>query len=344
MASGAEASSSSLSQSQQNPPASSAADQQAQASTSAATTSGGQQQQQQTRQGGNGGAATGAATGGRGSKRKAQDSSAGSSGGQSGGAQAGKKSKGVLFSPPLGPNAFPKEFPYNRDGYRYVLAEADPHAPLRKEMDESADMDGRPIPGFLCRVLTPQTVLLSMHDRAQQVNVHDDRLTLTGYKFYCTVRANHGVRRGTWYFETRVLDMKEGAATRIGWGRRYANLQAPLGFDKFGYSVRSRKGTKFHESCGKSYSAGYKEGDYVGCLIELPEEADADYLPKSYKDKPLIKFKNHFYFEEKDGTKEAVKALRPLQGSKITFFKNGECLGEAFKDVYAVRANALFTP
>ena len=29
-------------------------------------------------------------------------------------------------------NRFPKEHPYNRDGYRYVLAEADPHAPFRQ--------------------------------------------------------------------------------------------------------------------------------------------------------------------------------------------------------------------
>lgn len=102
--------------------------------------------------------------------------------------------------------------------------------------------------------------------------------------------------------------MKEGAATRIGWAQRYANLQAPLGFDKFGYSVRSRKGTRFHESVGKHYhQGGYKEGDYIGCLIELPEDPRRDYLPLSYKDKPLIKFKSHFYFEEKDGVKEAAK-------------------------------------
>ncbi len=41
-------------------------------------------------------------------------------------------------------------------------------------------------------------------------------------------------------------------------------LKAPLGFDKFGYSVRSRKGTKFHESMGKHYSSGYKVGGGVG--------------------------------------------------------------------------------
>lgn len=177
---------------------------------------------------------------------------------------------------------------------------------------------------------------------SSQVTVSEDRLTLTGYKFYCTTRANHSVSRGTWYFEAKVADMKEGAATRIGWAQRYANLQAPLGFDKFGYSVRSRKGTRFHEAVGKHYSSGYREGDYIGCLVELPEESSStdssrDYLPQSYKDKPLIKFKSHFYFEEKDGVKEATKAARPLHGSKIVFFKNGECLGEAFRDIYAVR-------
>ena len=31
------------------------------------------------------------------------------------------------------------------------------------------------------------------------------------------------------------------------------NLQAPLGYDKFSYSWRSKKGTRFHESRGKHY-------------------------------------------------------------------------------------------
>jgi hypothetical protein len=36
---------------------------------------------------------------------------------------------------------------------------------------------------------------------------------------------------------------------------------------------------------------------------------------------------------------EATKALEPLPGAKITFFKNGECLGEAFTDIFAVGLN-----
>ena len=232
---------------------------------------------------------------------------------------------------------FPKEHPFNRDGYRYVLAEADSHAPYRQEFDESTDLAGKPIPGFLCRVLTPEVVLLSMHDRASQVNVSEDRLTVTGHKFYCTIRANHSVNRGTWYYEAKILDLPEGAATRIGFAQKNANLQAPLGFDKFGYSVRSRKGTKFHESIGKHYSDGYKAGDILGCMIVMPEMPRKSYLPASFKDKPLVKFKSHLYFEEKDRFQENLKTLQTLPGGKIYFFKNGVPLGEAFNDIYQVK-------
>ena len=61
------------------------------------------------------------------------------------------------------------------------------------------------------------------------------RLHVTGTKFYCSARATHHVSRGNWYFEVKIVEMPEGAAARIGWAQKNANLQAPLGFDKFGY-------------------------------------------------------------------------------------------------------------
>lgn len=64
------------------------------------------------------------------------------------------------------------------------------------------------------------------------------------------------------------------------------NLQAPLGYDKFGYSWRSRKGTKFHQSRGTRYTDGYGEGDVLGCLILLPENIDKSrILPDTYKNR-----------------------------------------------------------
>lgn len=72
----------------------------------------------------------------------------------------------------------------------------------------------------------------------------EDRLSVTGEKGYSMVRASHAVKKGGWYYEVTIVDMPDGAATRLGWAQKLGNLQAPLGYDKFSYSWRSRKGTR----------------------------------------------------------------------------------------------------
>ncbi|KAL1448503.1 hypothetical protein WDU94_005617, partial [Cyamophila willieti] len=189
------------------------------------------------------------------------------------------------------------------------------------EFDESTETAGKPIPGWLYRTLAPSHVLLALHDRAQQLRISEDRLAVTGDKGYCMVRATNYVGHGTWYWEATVEEMPEGSATRLGWGQEYANLQTPLGYDKFGYSWRSRKGTRFHECRGKHYSEGYSEGDTLGFLIHLPHNSQQSYVPRTFKDKPLVKFKCHLYYEEKDIVNEALKNLTALKKSQIVFFK-----------------------
>lgn len=48
---------------------------------------------------------------------------------------------------------------------------------------------------------------------------------------------------------------------------------------------------------------------------------------------PLVKFKSHLYYEDKDKIAEALKSLKSVPQSKIVFFKNGESQGEAFTDI-----------
>lgn len=72
-----------------------------------------------------------------------------------------------------------------------MLAEPDPHAPFRQEFDESSDWAGKPIPGWLYRVLAPSAVLIALHDRAPQLKISEDRLQITGDKGYCMARATH---------------------------------------------------------------------------------------------------------------------------------------------------------
>lgn len=65
------------------------------------------------------------------------------------------------------------------------------HCSFFKEFDESSDWAGKPIPGWLYRTLSPNSVLLALHDRAPQLRVSEDRLAVTGEKGYCMVRATH---------------------------------------------------------------------------------------------------------------------------------------------------------
>lgn len=54
-----------------------------------------------------------------------------------------------------------------QDGYRYILAEKDPHATLDIEPE---DMAGRPIPPELYRPSLGTDVLLALHDRGMRMN------------------------------------------------------------------------------------------------------------------------------------------------------------------------------
>ena len=74
----------------------------------------------------------------------------------------------VASSTRLTPRGYPAEYPFNKDGYRYHLAEPDPHAPNWQVFDETVEWAGKPIPGCLYRMYLEPQVLLSLHDRGEQ--------------------------------------------------------------------------------------------------------------------------------------------------------------------------------
>ncbi|XP_006860023.1 PREDICTED: set1/Ash2 histone methyltransferase complex subunit ASH2 isoform X2 [Chrysochloris asiatica] len=273
----------------------------------------------------NGGITAGSSGKGRGAKRKQQD------GGTTGTTK--KTRSDPLFSAQrLPPHGYPLEHPFNKDGYRYILAEPDPHAPDPEKLELDC-WAGKPIPGDLYRACLYERVLLALHDRAPQLKISDDRLTVIGEKGYSMVRASHGVRKGSWYFEITVDEMPPDTAARLGWSQPLGNLQAPLGYDKFSYSWRSKKGTKFHQSIGKHYSSGYGQGDVLGFYINLPEDTEtAKSLPDTYKDKALIKFKSYLYFEEKDFVDKAEKSLKQTPHSEVSI-NFGPCFKYPPKDL-----------
>jgi len=259
--------------------------------------------------------------GGAAGKRKTTDGNGG----------PGKKSKLEEKKERLSKWGYPLEHPHNKDNYRYTLAQADPLAGDNWEQELAA---GKPLPSKHYRCKLSEHVLLALHDKAQQIKVDDERTTATGEKGYCLVRATHAVKHGSYYFECTIKEMPDNSACRIGWAQQYANLQAPCGYDRFGYSWRSRKGTIFHNSRGKRFSSGYGVGDTLGFLLVLPKAPHSgSMLPPSYKDQALIKFKNHLYFEEKDESEKIEKALTPLPNSMIKLYKNGKCEGTAWTQI-----------
>lgn len=82
------------------------------------------------------------------------------------------------------------------------------------------------------------------------------------------IRATHGIREGSWYFEI-FIEQHDGH-TRLGWSREQADLRVPVGFDNYSYSYRDVQGDVFHKSRGKPYGEPYGPGDVIGCFIHLP--------------------------------------------------------------------------
>ena len=78
--------------------------------------------------------------------------------------------------------------------------------------------------------------MLALNDKAPQLKVSDDRLSVLGEKGYSMIRATHGLQHGAYYFEATVKERPNTAALRIGWAQQLANLQATCGFDKFSYA------------------------------------------------------------------------------------------------------------
>lgn len=241
------------------------------------------------------------------------------------------------------------EIPPTKDGFRYYLCiDDDPLCKLYiDELEREIDTSKKYIlPAFTKRKCVHTSVTLSEHDRAIQLKLSEDSLRVTGERGYSMVRATHAVNRGKWYYEVYIDKMPAGSAARVGWGQRYANLHAPLGYDEFGYSYRSRSGTKFHQARGRSFddTGGYKAGDTIGCMIELPYGNDlgvteARHLPPSIKDVGLVlavkknTVTGYRVIEEKDSVRPE-STLKPLPNSKIMFYKNGKFIGVAFEDIF----------
>ena len=61
----------------------------------------------------------------------------------------------------------------------------------------------------------------------------------------------------------RDAERQASSGLRVGWAQRSAELQAPVGYDKFGYAWRDAQGSKVHQSfryddCGAAPYVGFR--------------------------------------------------------------------------------------
>lgn len=186
----------------------------------------------------------------------------------------------------------------NRLGFRYIPAGLSPlGSKLNYRMIESNPK------GY---------VRVSWEDRSPFVKVTEDGMRLCGEKGYRSARLNVPIREGKWYLEVKVEHgggakmpdsmAKEGAHVRLGWGRREAMLNCPVGLDGYSYGYLDKDGRKVTLSRPKPYGRPFASGDTVGLYISLPPKRKPDesdpYDPAHQKrERIAIDFKGQAYFE-----------------------------------------------
>lgn len=153
----------------------------------------------------------------------------------------------------------------NRVGYRYIPAGINP--------------PGHATP---CRTIesNPTSFRVSWEDRSPFLKVTKDGLGVAGSKGFRSARCNAPFREGKWYMEVKILhgggehtgdeSRREGSHVRLGFGRREAPLNGPVGLDGYSYGYRDKTGEKVTLSRPRPYGKPFGTGDVIGMYISLP--------------------------------------------------------------------------
>lgn len=217
-------------------------------------------------------------------------------------------------------------FAVNRNGWRYTAA-----GPASQHLPKTL---------FKTLVTRPASVHWCWSDRSPFTKISADADIVSTDKGFRSARTNIGVRQGEWYAEIEILPpehltvgvgapgslpapMKDGPHVRLGWGRREAPLNAPVGFDGYSYGLTDKAGDKVTLSRPLPYGKPFKAGDVVGMYIKLPEETTPkdDNDPANIKrERIAIRYKGQLYFEslEYPRTREMEQLMeRSRKGNSI---------------------------
>lgn len=203
------------------------------------------------------------------------------------------------------------DLPNNKRGFKYVPCRPNPY--LDSVLYSTTD-------------LPPYGVRWSYFDRSPEMFV-DQNMTFVGTQEsdgWRSTRASVGIREGSWYIEYRIIsgigEMENGdnferqtselsrsvtpmhsnisiaSHVRLGIARREASLEAPVGFDGYGYGIRDISCEKVHLSRRSEIKEGnnvycnddLKIGDVVGLLVELPDMKTQTKIASSMIDRKTL--------------------------------------------------------
>ncbi|RCI04348.1 hypothetical protein CU098_012669, partial [Rhizopus stolonifer] len=227
------------------------------------------------------------------------------------------------------------DHPFNRFGFKYIPCEPSVFPLIGYQQTEN---EGG------CTISVP--------DKSPYVSVSKDGLTVTTDKGFRMCRANVGVSEGDWYWEAVIQNASgdtcaDGPHVRIGWARREACLNAPVGYDGYSYGYRDKTGDKVFCSRPEKFADSFQTGDVIGLYISLPAKKKEPFKSVVRRRIPIA-FKESLWFEEKDyrQSKEMEWFADPYQldgddyepktlpGSHITVYKNGVNQGAMYTDLF----------
>ncbi|KAL5594608.1 hypothetical protein BROUX41_001527 [Berkeleyomyces rouxiae] len=240
---------------------------------------------------------------------------------------------------------------FNKRGYQYTRCIADTRFPSSHYYHHTE--------------APPHGPRMSIEDSAMHIYFDRSCRHVTTDKGFRMAKANVAIREGRWYWEVRITkgisrrskkdkerekDKNKdvgGPHVRVGFARREASLDAPVGFDAYSYGIRDKEGHKVHMSRPKPFIApgeDIEEGDVLGLEIYLPTEnlqrkilsgqynpavdidqvpavtsAESAEAPNIVRDRIPIRFKSHLYFEQIDyhSTRELEDLMNPAPTGSI---------------------------
>ncbi|TVY42623.1 Set1 complex component [Lachnellula occidentalis] len=262
--------------------------------------------------------------------------------------------KSTDFEAPRGPIFIPAHTKKTADGTEIQFQETTDHVYNKKNFHYTHCIADPAFPSSLYYRQTetePFGPRLNFEDTSTHMFLDDGAHHITTNKGFRMAKGNVGVRSGRWYWECKITSgipkrkhstsnlntESANGHVRMGWARREATLDAPVGFDAYSYGLRDAQGQKVFMSRPKDFfppGQDIQEGDVVGLEINLPSEAlhrkvvEGHYNPAVdleddeaplietadiIRDRVPIRFKAHLYFEqiEYSPTKELEELMNP---------------------------------